>query len=424
MQLSFCLERVSLQQMNSFTSDYSSSSRPLSRSARLKTAFILGSLSAFGPLSLDMYLPALPKLAEELNATASVTQLSLTSCLLGLALGQLAAGPMSDVRGRRAPLIISLCIYAISSLLCVFAPSAWALIALRFVQGLSGSAGIVISRAVVRDLYSGTELTKFFSLLMLVNGAAPILAPIFGGQLLQFTSWRGVFVVLALIGVVMMIAVLFGLPESLPKERRQSGGFTATWTTFRRLLGDRLFIGFCLTQGLVSAAMFAYISGSSFVMQNVFEASPQMFSFIFATNGVGIIIASQTTGRLAGKIKEAKMLQFGLILALAGATGLLTAILLGGQLITVLIPLFFVVSCVGIISTSSFSLAMQSQGKAAGSASALLGLIPYILGAAVAPLVGLGGEHTAVPLGIVIAIAELGAVCSYLLLVRPKLISK
>lgn len=407
--------------MNSYTGDYSPSPRPLSPSARIKAAFILGSLSAFGPLSLDMYLPALPKLAEELGTTASITQLSLTSCLLGLALGQLAAGPISDVRGRRKPLIISLCLYALSSLLCVFAPTVWALIALRFLQGLSGAAGIVISRAVVRDLYSGPELTKFFSLLMLVNGAAPILAPIFGGQLLQFTSWRGVFVVLSLIGVVMMIAVLFGLPESLPKERRQSGGLTTTWATFRRLLGDRLFIGFCLTQGLVSSAMFAYISGSSFVMQNVFEVSPQMYSLIFAVNGIGIIIASQTTGRLAGRIKEAAMLQFGLALALAGALGLLAAILLGGKLITVLIPLFLVVSCVGIISTSSFSLAMQSQGKAAGSASALLGLIPYILGATVAPLVGLGGEHTAVPMGIVIAIAELGAISSYLLLVYPRI---
>ncbi|WP_055108318.1 multidrug effflux MFS transporter [Paenibacillus ihumii] len=406
--------------MNSHTRDYSTAT-PLSPSARLKAIFILGSLSAFGPLSLDMYLPALPKLAEELGATASVTQLSLTSCLLGLALGQLVAGPMSDVRGRRSPLLLSLCIYAISSLLCVFAPSAWGLIALRFLQGLSGAAGIVISRAVVRDLYSGSELTRFFSMLMLVNGAAPILAPIFGGQLLQYTSWRGVFVVLSLIGVVMMIAVLFGLPESLPKERRQSGGLSATGMTFRRLLGDRLFVGFCLTQGLVSAAMFAYISGSSFVMQNVFEVSPQMYSLIFAANGVGIIIASQVTGRLAGRVKEASMLQLGLALAVTASIGLLASIVLGGTLITVLIPLFFVVACVGIVSTSGFSLAMQSQGKAAGSASALLGLIPYILGAAVAPLVGLGGEHTALPMVIVIAIAELGALLSYLLLVRPRL---
>ncbi|MDQ0088692.1 DHA1 family bicyclomycin/chloramphenicol resistance-like MFS transporter [Paenibacillus anaericanus] len=384
----------------------------------MKSALILGSLSAFGPLCLDMYLPALPNLANELNTSASMAQLSLTACLLGLALGQLVAGPLSDVRGRRTPLIVALIIYAISSLLCVFAPSAWFLIGFRFIQGLAGAAGIVISRAVVRDMYSGTELTKFFSLLMLVNGAAPILAPLFGGQLLNFVSWRGVFVVLSLIGVAMLLAVLLGLPETLPKERRQSGGMHETLSTFRRLLRDRIFIGYCLAQGLVSAAMFGYISGSSFVLQNIYHVSEQMYSLIFAINGVGIIIASQTTGRLAGRFKESSLLAFGLGLAGVSSIALLTVILTGGGLIAILIPLFFIVSCVGIVGTSTFALAMNSQSKSAGSASALLGLLPYILGAAVAPLVGLGGDKTAVPMGIVITVANLSAVICYLFVVR------
>lgn len=404
--------------MSSNTSNPSNSKSPISSSKRMKSALILGSLSAFGPLCLDMYLPALPNLANELNTSASMAQLSLTSCLLGLALGQLVAGPLSDVRGRRTPLIVALIIYAISSLLCVFAPSAWFLIGFRFIQGLAGAAGIVISRAVVRDMYSGTELTKFFSLLMLVNGAAPILAPLFGGQLLNFVSWRGVFVVLSLIGVAMLLAVLFGLPETLPKERRQSGGMNETLSTFQRLLRDRIFIGYCLAQGLVTAAMFGYISGSSFVLQNIFHVSEQMYSLIFAINGVGIIIASQTTGRLAGRIKESSLLAFGLGLAGVSSIALLTVILTGGGLIAILIPLFFIVSCVGIVGTSTFALAMQSQSKSAGSASALLGLLPYILGATVAPLVGLGGDKTAVPMGIVIAVANISAVICYLLVVR------
>lgn len=384
----------------------------------MKSALILGSLSAFGPLCLDMYLPALPNLANELNTSASMAQLSLTACLLGLALGQLVAGPLSDVRGRKTPLIVALIIYAISSLLCVFAPTAWFLIGFRFIQGLAGAAGIVISRAVVRDMYSGTELTKFFSLLMLVNGAAPILAPLFGGQLLNFVSWRGVFVVLSLIGVAMLLAVLLGLPETLPKERRQSGGMHETLSTFRRLLRDRIFIGYCLVQGLVTAAMFGYISGSSFVLQNIFHVSEQMYSLIFAINGVGIIIASQTTGRLAGRFKESSLLAFGLGLAGVSSIALLTVILTGGGLKAILIPLFFIVSCVGIVGTSTFALAMNSQSKSAGSASALLGLLPYILGAAVAPLVGLGGDKTAVPMGIVIIVANLSAVLCYLFVVR------
>lgn len=397
-----------------------STQQPQTRSRRLQAVLILGCLSAFGPFSLDMYLPALPSLAKDLNTTASMAQLSLTSCLLGLAIGQLIVGPLSDMRGRRMPLIISLTMYAISSLLCVFAPTAGLLNVLRFIQGLSGSAGIVLSRAVVRDMYSGSELTRFFSMLMLVNGAAPILAPIFGGQLLAYVSWRGVFVVLSLIGVVMMLSVLLGLPETLPKERRQSGGLGVTLRTFRKLLADRLFIGYCLSQGLITAAMFAYISGSSFVLQNIYSVSEQTYSLIFAMNGAGIIIASQLTGRLVNRFKETRLLRFGLGLAAISSIALLIAIILHGNLLSILIPLFFVVSCVGIVGTASFTLAMQDQGESAGSASALLGLLPYILGAAVAPLVGLGGDMNALPMGIVIAVADIGAVICYLLIVQRK----
>lgn len=389
-----------------------------SRSRRMTTALILGSLSAFGPLSLDMYLPALPTMAGDLSTNASMIQLSLTACLLGLALGQLIVGPLSDARGRRAPLIIAMIAYAVSSVLCVFAPGAITLNVLRFIQGLSGAAGIVLSRAIVRDMYSGTELTKFFSLLMLINGAAPILAPIFGGQLLRYVSWRGVFAVLSVIGVIMLLAVLLGLPETLPRDRRQSGGWRDTRSTFGRLLRDCLFIGYCLSQGLISAAMFGYISGSSFVLQNIYQVSEQTFSLIFAMNGVGIIIASQTTGRLAGRISETVLLRFGLGMAAIASVLLLGGVLLDAGLAALLIPLFFVVSSVGIVGTSSFTLAMQNQQKSAGSASALLGLLPYILGAVVAPLVGLGGEYTAVPMAIVIFCGDVGAVLCYLLLVH------
>ena len=385
---------------------------------RSRKIIILGALSAFGPLSLDMYLPALPKLAQDLHTTASVAQLSLTSCLLGLALGQIIAGPLSDALGRRKPLIVSLMIYAISSLLCVFAPDAVLLVAFRFVQGLAGAAGIVISRAIVRDLYSGTELTKFYSSLMLINGAAPILAPIFGGQLLNYVSWRGVFVTLSIIGVLMTISVVLGLPESLSTAKRQSGGLSGTLTIFGKLIKDKKFMGYCLSQGFVAAAMFAYISGSSFVMQNIYDVSEQTYSLIFALNGVGIILASQVTGRLAGKVKETRLLFMGLIVAVLAAISLLLVILAQGSLILLLIPLFFVVASVGMVSTSTFSLAMQTQNQHAGSASALLGLLTYILGASVAPLVGLAGDHNALPMGIVITCSETIAMICYLFMVK------
>ncbi|WP_132745234.1 multidrug effflux MFS transporter [Scopulibacillus darangshiensis] len=392
------------------------------KTRRLWMAFVLGALTAFGPLSIDMYLPSLPALAADLHTSASLAQLSLTACLLGLALGQLFVGPYSDVHGRRMPLIAALVCYVVATFLCAVIPSIWGLIALRFIQGAAGSAGIVISRAMVRDLYSGSELTKFFSLLMLVNGAAPILAPVTGGLLLKVTSWHGVFIVLAAIGVLMLLAALFSLRETLPIQSRSEGGIRNTLLTFRRLLVDRVFMGYALSQGLVMAAMFGYISGSPFVLQNIYNVSPLMFSVIFASNGLGIIIATQISGRLAGAVSETKLLISGLILAALGSIVLLFMILIGAPLAAILPPLFIVVSSVGIVTTTSFSLAMQNQERSAGSASALLGVLPFIAGAIVAPLVGIGGSHTAVPMGVVIAVCDIGAVICFALLIRKKTI--
>ncbi|MFD2614970.1 multidrug effflux MFS transporter [Paenibacillus gansuensis] len=391
---------------------------PISRSKRLWLAAILGSLSAFGPLSLDMYLPALPQLAEDLNTTASYAQASLTACLVGLAAGQLLAGPISDMRGRRGPLLIGLILYAAASLLCVFAPSIITFLLLRFVQGLAGSAGIVISRAITRDLYSGPELTKFFSLLMLVNGAAPILAPIFGGQLLEYMSWRGVFGVLSGLGGLMLLGALFGLKETLPAQRRIEGGLKDLKTAFGTLLRDRTFMGYALTQGFVIGAMFAYISGSPFVIQDVFGVSPQGFSLIFAMNGLGIITAGQITGRIAGRVPEARLFAAGLAIAATGGALLLAAVLSGAGLPLVLATLFLVVSSVGIVSASGFPLAMSRYGHAAGTASALLGLLSYILGGVLAPFVGIAGRYSAMPMAVVIACAEACALLCYFLLVK------
>ncbi|GAF09791.1 multidrug resistance transporter [Paenibacillus pini JCM 16418] len=303
-------------------------------------------------------------------------------------------------------------------MICAFSPSIEMLIVMRFIQGLAGSAGIVISRAIVRDMYSGTQLTQFFSMLMLVNGAAPILSPLFGGQLLRFTSWRGVFVVLTVIGVLMLLAVLYGLKETLPVNRRSKGGIVNTLSTFGELLRDRKFMGIALCQGFVSAGMFAYISGSPFVLQDIFKVSPQAFSLIFAVNGIGIIIAGQVTGQLAPRLGERKLFISGILLATLGGLSLLAMIMTGAGLYATLIPLFFVVSSVGIVGASGSSLALQDYGHSAGSASALLGLMSYIFGGIVSPLVGLQGSGTALPMGIIIAGAEVCAVLCYMLLVR------
>lgn len=390
----------------------------LIRTHRMTIILLLGSLSAFGPLTIDMYLPAFPTITADLSTNASMTQLTLTACLLGLAVGQIIVGSVSDIYGRRFPLLCSLTAYTLSSILCAFAPSASILIVLRLVQGISGAGGIVIARACMRDLYSGSELTRMFSILMLIMGAAPVLAPIIGAQILHVVSWRGVFIVLAGIGFAMFLAVLSKLPDTLPKERRSKGGMRQTLHTFKLLLGNRVFIGYALAQGFITAGMFAYISGSPFVFQDIFQVSPQVFSLLFALNAGGLILATQITGRLAGKIAETKMLKFGFGQAVIGGSLLLLVILLDAGFVAVVCTLFITIASVGIINTVIFSLAMQSQGKNAGSASALLGLAQFVFGAVMAPLVGIGGSHTAIPMGIVIAACEIGALTFYLLLVR------
>lgn len=361
--------------------------RAKARPNRVWIAVILGILSGIGPIVIDLYLPGLPQMAADLHTTASIVQLSLTSCLLGLAVGQIVIGPFSDVLGRRLPLLVSLAVFAAASFLCALSSSVWVLIAMRFIQGAAGAGGIVISRAIARDLYSGTELTKFFSLLMLVNGIAPIISPVAGGQLMKVTSWSGVFFIIGAFGIIIILAVIIGIKESLSPEKRTAGGFKETFVSFGKLFGQRAFMGYALAQGLIVAGMFGYISASPFVLQNIYGLSAQAFSFCFAVNGLGIIIAAQITGRLAGRFGEAALLRCGLLISLTASLILFLSIAFHAPLMSVLIPLFIVVSCIGVVTTSGGSLAMQSQGKSAGSASALLGLLPFILGAAAAPLV-------------------------------------
>ena len=389
----------------------------LSRRYRLVLTLILGALSAFAPLSIDMYLAALPEITVELQATASLGQLSLTACLLGISVGQFFAGPISDIYGRKWPLLAGLAAYALASLLCAVAPDIWTFIIFRFVQGFAGSAGIVISRAAVRDLFAGPEMTRFFAQLMLVNGAAPILAPVLGGLVLQIASWRVIFVILAVVGVVMLFTVLGGMRETLPPAKRMKGGVRTTLLVFRELLRNKTFMGYVLSQGFSMAAMFAYIAGSPFVIQEFFGASPQLFSLFFAVNSVGIICASQLTGRLASRIREEKLFAVGLGIGLSAAAILLAVILLAGSLYAVLVPLFFVIASGGIVGTTSFTLAMRDQAKNAGSASALIGIISFIFGGLMAPLAGMGGGHTALPMGLVILAAEIAAALAYFCLV-------
>ncbi|MFF4618681.1 multidrug effflux MFS transporter [Nonomuraea jabiensis] len=372
------------------------------RGSRGLLLVILGALSAIGPLSIDMYLPALPAITSEMLSAPAQVQLTLTACLIGVSIGQVIAGPVSDVRGRRTPLIVGVAGFMAASLLCAFAPSVPMLIAFRLLQGVLGGAALVIVRAVVRDLYDGAAIARIFATLMLVSGLAPILAPIAGAQLLAFTSWRGVFVALSVAGVVLLLAVLGGVRETLPAAGRESGGLRHTAGTFGRLLRDRTFMGTALTASLAFAAMFGYISGSPFVLQEVYGATPQQYSLIFGLNAFGLTAMAQLGGRLSGRVPPVTLVITGLAVALTGASLLLTAALTGLGLWGIVGGLFVIMLGQGLVMPATGALALASQpAQIAGSASALLGVLQFALGAAAAPLVGIAGAGSAVPMACV-----------------------
>jgi DHA1 family bicyclomycin/chloramphenicol resistance-like MFS transporter len=369
---------------------------------------ILGSLVAIGPLSIDMYLPGLPEIARSLDATAAAVQLSLTACVAGLAVGQLVAGPMSDRFGRRRPLVAGLVTYSGVSLLCALAPTVLALTGLRFLQGLAGGAGIVIGRAVVRDLYSGAQAAKLFSSLMLVTGLAPILAPVVGAQILKVTTWPGIFVVLAALSAAIVTLAAIALPETLPKERRDPGGHTLA--TMRHLLTQRSFLGYALTAGLAFGALFAYISGSPFVLQEIYGLSPQAFSLAFGANGLGLVIGSQINARLVTRYGPAYLLRRALLVITVAAAALVAVTIIDLGVWPVIACTFVVMSTLSFVMPNSTALSLAEHGAVAGTASALLGVTQFLIGGLAAPLVGIGGTGSAVPMAVVMLSLAAGAV--------------
>ncbi|WP_093878887.1 Bcr/CflA family multidrug efflux MFS transporter [Streptomyces sp. TLI_105] len=393
------------------------------RRTGLLVTLVLGGLTALPPLSMDMYLPALPEVTGALRAPAATVQLTLTACLAGMALGQLVVGPMSDKWGRRRPLLAGMAVYVLATAVCALAPSAELLIGFRLLQGLAGAAGIVIARAVVRDLYDGVEMARFFSTLMLISGVAPIIAPLIGGQILRLTDWRGVFHVLTAIGVLLTLVVWRFLHETLPPERRHEGGVGQALRTMRGLLADRVFTGYMLTGGLAFAALFAYISASPFVVQEIYGASPQTFSLLFGLNSVGLVAVGQINGKLlVGRVSLDKALGCGLgIILLAGlALTLMTTGVLGEVgLAPVAAGLFVLMSAMGLAMPNTNAQALMRTPHAAGSASALLGTSSFLIGAVASPLVGIAGEHTAVPMAVVQLGCAVLALACFLGLCRP-----
>ena len=370
---------------------------------------LVSALTAIGPLTIDLYLAAFPQIATELATSPARVQLTITATLAGLALGQLLIGSVSDAYGRRPPLIAALSAYVVVSLAIMAAPTVEVLAALRFGQGFTASAGMVVAMASVRDRYEGVAMAKVMARLMLVVGLAPILAPPIGAQLLLLGSWRLMFAILAGFGMLLLALVLFVLPESLPVERRRTGGTGAALASYRDLLRDRPFVGLALLSGFYISALFTYISSSTFVFQDGFALSAQQFGLIFGAGSLAITVSSQVYGALVGRVTPERILVVTVATGLALSVGLVAVAAAGGGLIPLLLLLVPIVGTTGFIFPSVPSIALARNGHRAGSAAALLGSIQFGIGALIAPVTGLFGQTALAMAAVMLAVIAIAA---------------
>ncbi|MFD1383875.1 multidrug effflux MFS transporter [Rhodanobacter aciditrophus] len=349
---------------------------------------LLGLLAGLGPLCTDLYLPALPNITSELGSTTATSQFTLTTALFGLGIGQLVFGPLSDKFGRKIPLLMSLLLFVGASIWCALATDMQQLIIARFIQGLAGSGGAVLSRAIARDLYSGADLTRFFALLMAVNGLAPIAAPIIGGFQLEYTPWQGLFISLAVIAGGLALVSTVGLKETLKPEHISQQSMAKG---IKEVLSNRSFIGMSLAQGFVFAGMFAYIAASSYVFQEQFELSPQAYSYVFGLNGFGMIISAGIVAKLARHHGETSVINYTISLAVLSAACLFAVSLLDSPLLLVVPVLLVTIAFTSALATLINSKAMQKLHKNAGVGSAVLGATMFAFGGVSSPLTGING---------------------------------
>jgi DHA1 family bicyclomycin/chloramphenicol resistance-like MFS transporter len=369
----------------------------------LQLVVVLGALMAIGPLTIDTYLPALPQLSAEMHATDSQAQLTITGLLLGMGLGQLVIGPLSDAFGRRRPLLIGLAVHMVMSLLCAVAPSIGLLAVTRTLQGLAGAAVAVVVMAIVRDLFTGIRAAQLLSRLILVLGVAPILAPSLGSALLNITSWRGIFVVLAVAAVGLWVLAWRALPETLPRARRQPASPRQSIRAYGRLFTDPTFLVMVAVAGLMFATLFAYIAGAPFLLQERYGLSPQAFGVTFSSTAFGMILMTQLNPVLVGRFGPVRVLSVGVLAALIGSVALLVTTLADvGGLLGFMLPMFFVASAAGLCNPNAPAIALSRHGNAAGTAAAVLGAVQFAIGGSIAPLVGALEDGTALPLAAII----------------------
>ncbi len=377
-------------------------------------------LTAIAPLATDMYVPAFPTVAGELSATATQVQLTLTTFFVGMALGQLVGGPVSDQHGRRRLLIASILVMTVASVVCALTPSIGVMMAARFVQGFAGGWAMVIGRAVIVDLARGARLVRVLNVIAAVGGVAPIVGPLLGAVILQLSHWRVSFWLVAAMGVAMTVAVLLAVPESLPPERRHGGGLRAFAVAGRQVLAQRRYVGYVLVSGSAMGAVFAYVATSAFVLQSMNGMSPIAYSADFAANAAGMTVAALVAARLAGRVATRRVILAGQVAALAAGVAMLAGALWWDTPLLLAVVCFAVLmTAQGLIGPNGGALASAEVPGHPGTGSAVLGFVQWIAAGIVAPIAGLGGEHTAVPMALLMIACVALSMLGLLVLARP-----
>jgi DHA1 family bicyclomycin/chloramphenicol resistance-like MFS transporter len=377
-------------------------------------------LTAIAPLATDMYVPAFPLVAGDLSATATQVQLTLTTFFVGMALGQLVGGPVSDQRGRRRPLLAAVLVTSLASIGCALTPTIGVMMAARFLQGFAGGWAMVIGRAVIVDLATGARLVRVLNVIASVGGIAPIVGPLIGAVILQLSHWRVSFWVVAALGIAMVGAVLVAVPETLPPERRHGGGLAAFAGAGRQVLRNRRYVGYLVVSGAAMGALFAYVATSAFVLQSMNGLTPIVYSVDFAANAGGMTVAALVAARLAGRIATRRVILVGQVAALAAGLAMLVGALWFDTPLAVAIVSFFVLmTAQGLIGPNGGALASAEVPDHPGTGSALLGFVQWVAAGTIAPIAGLGGEHTAVPMALIMVSGAAVSMVGLLVLARP-----
>lgn len=394
---------------------------------RVLYIILLGALTALGPFTIDLYLPAFPVLESDFDTTAAAIQLTLTGTMIGFALGQLIVGPLSDKVGRRIPLLTVTALHVIASTAAALAPTLELLSVARVFMGAGAAAGGVVAAAVVRDLFGGKRLVVMLSRLALVSGVAPVLAPLVGSALLLVMPWRGIFVVLAIYGAIMLISAIIFIPETLPPARRHERGATTVWQRYRSVFSDRVFIGVLIIGGMTFSGLFSYLSASSFLFQATYELTPQQYGLMFAANSIGVVAGVQVASRLAARFGPQWVLAWSTAALVVAASAIIVTDQIGLGMWGTIVPLFVFMTACGFTFPCVQVLALDRHGKAAGTAQSIIGATNFGVAGLISPLVGWiardAGITATTMASVMVGCAVIG-VLSLWLIVRPRTVER